>query len=595
MEKSRIASKNFMEMRRQAEEHLKRGVKNVPQHSVSKEEMQRLIHELAIHQIELEMQQEELLQSQEELEEGLERFTELYDFAPLGYLTLARDGTILQVNLTATKLLGVERSLLVGDRFGRFVATEDVPGFNALLERAFSSDGLVSSEVMLWNDEISHLHPDHSLFAKRGAVTDRTVRIDAVVSNDGQECRAAVSDISMQKHVEKENAALQSSLIQLRKMESIGRLSRGVAHDFNNMLQVMLGKIDLLVAAQGVSSSVKERLIDLRMFVLKSAGLPHQLLVCARKQTISPVVLDVNAAVTEMLNMLNHLLGEDINLTFTAGQDLWLVMIDPSQVDQIMANLALNSRDAIQGSGTFTIETFNVVVDESYSRRHPESHPGEYVQLVVRDDGRGIDKETIHSVFEPFFTTKPMNESHGLGLATLYGITRQNNGFVEVSSRDGECTTFKLYFPRCSDLPLGNAPEKEPFEVPGGEETILLVEDNDSVREITVEFLKSFGYPVLAASTLSEALSLSADYSGGIHLLVADMITSVTNGWDLSLEIIKSRPEMKSLFISGYNADVFDHSGEQHERIPFLGKPFSRLDLACKVREVLDMDHFFGK
>ncbi|MBV5303012.1 MAG: PAS domain-containing protein, partial [Chlorobium sp.] len=218
MEKSRIASKNFMEMRRQAEEHLKRGVKNVPQHSVSQEEMQRLIHELAIHQIELEMQQEELLQSQEELEEGLERFTELYDFAPLGYLTLARDGTILQVNLTATKLLGVERSLLVGDRFGRFVATEDVPGFNALLERAFSSDGLVSSEVMLWNDEISHLHPDHSLFAKRGVVTDRIVRIDAVVSNDGQECRVAVSDISMQKHVEKENAALQSSLIQLRKM-----------------------------------------------------------------------------------------------------------------------------------------------------------------------------------------------------------------------------------------------------------------------------------------------------------------------------------------------------------------------------------------
>lgn len=594
MEKSRIASKNFMEMRRQAEEHLKRGVKSVPKLSVSYEELQRLIHELAIHQIELEMQQEELVQSQEELEEGLERFTELYDFAPLGYMALARDGTILQVNMTGTKLLGVERSLLMGDRFGRFVASEDVPDFNALLEKAFSSDGHVFCELKLCNEAISHFSADPSLCAKRGVLPDRIVRIDAVVSNDGQECRAAVSDVSMQKHVEKENVSLQSSLIQFRKMESIGRLARGLAHDFNNMLQVMLGKIDFLIAAPGVSSSVRERLIDLRMFVLKSAGLPHQLLVFARKQTISPVVLDFNAAVTEMLNMLRNLLGEDINLTFTPGQDLWLVLIDSSQVDQIMGNLALNSRDAIQGAGTFSIETCNVVVDDTYSRRHPESHPGEYVQLVVRDDGRGIDNETIHFIFEPFFTTKPISESHGLGLATLYGIVRQNNGFLEVSSRDGECTIFKMYFPRCRDLPLGNSPEKEPLEVPGGEETILIVEDNDSVRAITVEFLKSFGYRVLTASTLSEALLLSAEYSASIHLLVADMIMSGPNGWDLSLEIIKSRPELKSLFISGYNADVFDHSCEQHESVPFLGKPFSRLDLACKVREVLDMDHFLG-
>ena len=293
---------------------------------------------------------------------------------------------------------------------------------------------------MLWNDELSHLLPD------------RIVRIDAVVSNDGQECRAAVTDITMQKHAEKENAALQSRLIQLRKMESIGRLARGVADDFNTMLQVVLGKIDLLIPAKGVSSSVRERLIELRMFILKSAGLPYQLLVFARKQTIEPVVLDVNAVVTEMLNMLRHLIGEDIDLTFTPGKDLWLVLIDPSQLDQIMANLALNSRDAIQGAGTFTIETCNVVVDDTYSRSHPESRPGEYVQLLVRDDGRGIDQEAIHSIFEPFFTTKPMSESSGFGLATLYGIVRQNNGFVEVSSRNGEGTTFEIYFPRCSDV-----------------------------------------------------------------------------------------------------------------------------------------------
>ncbi|MEI6639746.1 MAG: response regulator [Chlorobium sp.] len=425
MKKSRIASNNFTEMRRQAEEHLKSGVKNILKFSASHEEMQRLIHELAIHQIELEMQQEELLQSREKLEEGLERFTDLYDFAPIGYLTLARDGTILQVNLTGTKLLGVERSLLVGDRFERFVAPEDLPDFNALLERAFNSDGHVSCEVRLHIDDFSHSLDDlSSLLPNNGAWHHRTVHIDAVVSDNGQECRTTVSDITRQKHREQENGALQSSLIHLQKMESIGRLARGVAHDFNNILQVMLGNIDLLIATGDVSSSIRERLNELRMFVLKSSALPHQLLVFARKQTTP-----------------------------------------------------------------------------------------------------------------------------------------------------------------------GSSPEKEPAEAPEGDETILLVESNDSVLEVTVEFLKSFGYNVLTAATLSEALSLSADYSSRIHLLVTDMIMSGTNGWDLSLEMIKSRPELKSLFISGYNADIFEHYGEQDEHIPCIGKPFSRLDLSCKVLEVLDMDH----
>ena len=594
MEKDRASAKDLMELRLQAEEHLRTQEPNMPSLSASHIEMQKINHELAVHQIELEMQQTELLQLREKLELELERFTELYDFAPLGYLMLARDGTILQVNLTGTILLGVERSLLVGDRFNKFVATEDLPDFKTFLERVFSKKGTVSCEVMLQSDDRSHVSDDfHSLLPKKGALHHRTVRIDAVVSDDGQECRAVVTDISMQKLIEKENAELQSSLVQLRKLESISRLAGGLAHEFNNMLQVMMGKIDNLIAGKGVSRNVRERLIGLRLFVLKSAGLPHQLLVFARKQVIVPVVLDCNVAVDEMLNMLRRLIGEDINLTFTPGNNLWPVMIDPSQVDQIMVNLALNSRDAIQGAGTFTIETGNVVLDDTYSQNHPGALPGEYVQLVVRDNGRGIDKETMLSLFEPFFTTKTITENSGLGLATLYGIVKQNNGFVDVSSRDGEGTTFEIYLPRSSDV-LGSSAEKEPTEVPEGDETILLVEDNDSVREITEEFLKSFGYHVLTANTLAEALSLSADYSDNIHLLVTDMIKSATSRWHLSKAIIKSRPELKILFISRYNADIFDHHGDQNEHIPFLGKPFSRLDLACKVREVLDMEPFIG-
>jgi two-component system cell cycle sensor histidine kinase/response regulator CckA len=590
MKKNRVPSENFTVLRREAEEHLKAVGQKIPDLTASPDEMQRIIHELAVHQIELEMQQEELLQSREELEEGLERFTELYDFSPLAYLTLARDGTILQVNLTGTKLLGVNRLRLTGDRFGRFVAAEDLQIFNSLLENVFNSSDNGTCELRVWSDEIPLSPAERSLSTDNGALHYRTVRIDAVVSNDGQECRAALSDVSIQKQVEKENAALQASLIEVRKMESLGRVAGGVAHDFNNMLQVMLGNIDLLIAAEGVSGNIREKLTDLRMFVLKSARLPHQLLVFARKQIIEPVVLDFNAAVAEMLNMLRGLIGEDINLVVKPGRSLWPVMIDPSQVDQIMVNLALNSRDAIQGAGTLAIETSNIVVDASYNRSHPEPLPGEYVQLIVRDDGRGIDKKTINSIFEPFFTTKPMGESSGFGLATVYGIVRQNNGFIEVSSQEGEGTTFEIYLPRCSYVVPAGRPEKQLVKAAGGDETILLVDDDASMREMTVKFLKSFGYRVLIANSPAEALSLSADYSGTINLLVTDLIMPGMNGWNLAVEITKSRPEMKRLFISGYTDDVFERTGQQDDRGPFLGKPFSRLEFGCKVREALDMD-----
>lgn len=474
MKKNGVYSKNFTELRSQAEEYLKRGLYKTPEPSASHDEMQRIIHELEVHQIELELQQEELLQSRDELEMGLERFTELYDFAPLGYLTLSRDGTILQVNLSGTKLLGVSRSELIGDRFGRFVATEEGRSdFTLLLERVFSSSDNCFCEVVLQKDEYSLPQVDDMLLRNKGSLQYRTVRIDAVVSKDGQECRAAVSDISLQKQAEKENAALQSSLVQFRKMESIGRLAGGFAHDFNNLLQVMLGNIDHLIVAKGVNSSVREQLSDLRMIVLKSAKLPHQLLVFARKQAIEPTVIDVNAAVSEMLNMLRRLIGEDINLVFTPAKELWPVRIDPSQVDQIMANLAINSRDAIHGAGILSIETRNVVIDAVYCRSNSEALPGEYVQLVVRDNGRGIDKEAIKSIFEPFFTTKPMMESSGFGLSTVYGIVRQNNGFIEVFSRDGEGTTFEIYIPRCCVEVPGSSPATKSVEEPVDGETIL--------------------------------------------------------------------------------------------------------------------------
>ena len=381
------------------------------------------------------MQQEELLQSRDDLEKGLERYTELYDFAPVGYLTLARDSTILEVNLTATRMVGVERSLLKGARFVIFVDPEECCVFNALIERVFSHQEPAFCEVML-------LHDDDPLLPRR------VVRIEAVVQDDGQSCWMVLSDITRQKQIESENARLQATLVQARKMESIGRLAGGVAHEFNNMLQVMLGNIDLLIARKDLDGSAHHSLAAVRSSIMKSARVVRQLLAFSGKQIISPTILDLNVVVEHIVKMLPRLLGEHIKVVFTPGDGLWSVRIDSTQIDQIMINLALNARDAITEIGTLVISTGNIVVDSAFCSVHSEMVPGDYVLLEVHDDGCGIDNQTLESIFEPFFTTKSMTEGSGLGLATVYGIVRQNQGAIFASSRKGAGTIFEIYLPR---------------------------------------------------------------------------------------------------------------------------------------------------
>ncbi len=575
---------DYSRLRRKAEGRLQESQQNNPEFSSSPEEMHRIIHELSVHQIELEMQQEELLQSREELEKSLERYTELYDFAPLGYLTLARDGTILEVNLTGTKILGVERSLLKGDRFGLFVLDEDIPLFNALLDRLFSSREAGSCEVRLRGDEARQSHTE-----SHGAVKEQqTLHLEAVLSDDGQECRAVVSDITRQKKIEKENALLQATLAQSQKLESIGRLAGGVAHDYNNMLQVMLGNIELLNDEDDLGSGARTMLDNLRNSVLKSAALTRQLLAFARKQLITPKIIDFNAAVSEMLTMLRSLIGENIQLIYTPGSALWPVKMDSSQIDQIMANLAINARDAIRGAGTMSIRTCNVSADALYCQQYPEMIPGDYVLLIVEDNGCGMDTETLELVFEPFYTTKSMAEHSGLGLATVHGIVRQNNGFIKVSSKKGEGTTFEIYLPRSVVSAGEHCPTKESEVFPGGSETILLVEDEDTVREVAEGFLKSFGYRVLVAESPDEALSLFKKHSSSIGLLITDILLPQMSGRELAERVRRMQPGLKCLLISGYSGDFFDHPEGSDVALPFLGKPFTRMELAVKVREVLD-------
>ncbi|ACF43563.1 two-component system sensor histidine kinase NtrB [Pelodictyon phaeoclathratiforme] len=440
MKKSQATVTDISELRCRAEDHLRKSQPGEQGFSLSQGDMHRMIHELSVHQIELQMQQEELLQSKDELEDALARYTRLYDFAPVGYLTLAVDGTILDANLTATTMFGVDRSLLKGSCMALFVAPEEMRVFKALMERVFSHQAQGSCDLTLCYESLS-------------ATLRCTVHIDAVIQDDGQSCCMALSDVTRQKRIEREHAAIQITLVQAQKMESIGRLAGGVAHDMNNMLQVQLGNIEYLLSMGELSESVRLTLSDLQNSVMRSAGIVRQLLAFARKQIIHPKVLDFNAAITTILRMLGHILGEHIKLIFAPGTLLWSVKIDAVQIDQIMTNLALNARDAIKVNGTLFIVTRNVVVEADFCHDHSELIPGDYVLLEVRDDGFGMEKEVLDYVFEPYFTTKFMGDGAGLGLAMVYGIVQQNHGAIFASSIKGTGTTFAIYLPRVPACP----------------------------------------------------------------------------------------------------------------------------------------------
>jgi len=321
---------------------------------------------------------------------------------------------------------------------------------------------------------------------------------------------------------------------------------------------------------------------------LRSADLTRQLLAFARKQTAAPKILDLNVTISGMLEMLRRLVGEDIDLLWAPELDLWKVKIDPSQVDQILANLAVNARDAISGVGAVTMRTENVAIDDSNSAETPEFIPGQYVLLTVSDTGTGMSKEVRENIFEPFFTTKEVGKGTGLGLSTVYGIVKQNDGFIYVASEPGKGTTFKIYLPRF-EAETAQAPSGEiTVKRPTGTETILLVEDDEAILDLGRMILENVGYKVLAAHTPVYALHLVEEHPGDIHLLITDVVMPEMNGRELAEQLSAIRPNLKCLYMSGYTADAIAHRGILDEGVNFIQKPFRSDDLAAKVRHMLD-------
>jgi len=512
--------------------------------------------------------------AEEALRMSEEKFAKAFNHSPLWVvITTLDEGRYLEVNDTFLHETGYTREEVIG-RTSNELGLRLSPREREDLVRLIREKGSVRNL-------------DVKRRVRSGEIRDMLLSAEMLPMSGVEAMVVALIDVTDLRKAEKEKEQLESQLLQAQKLESVGRLAGGVAHDFNNMLNVITGYAELALDKTSPDDSRTKDLQEILKAGQRSAEITRQLLAFARRQTVSPQVLDLNETVDSMLRMLRRLIGEDIDLLWRPGSDLWSVNMDPSQVDQILANLCVNARDAIGGVGKVTIETSNVSFDENYCADHAGFIPGEYVLLAVSDDGHGMGTETLENLFEPFFTTKGVGEGTGLGLSMIYGIVRQNNGFINVYSEPEEGATFRIYFPRhTSEYQKDQVHSLT--EIPAAQgETILVVEDETSIRQLTKTMLVRLGYTVLEAPSPLKAMDIVKEYGGPIHLLITDVVMPKMNGRDLAKKLQNSYPTLKVLFMSGYTANVIAHRGVLDSNVHFMQKPFSRRDLAVKVQEAL--------
>jgi PAS domain S-box-containing protein len=515
-------------------------------------------------------------QAEEALRKGEEVFRELYDNAPVGYFEYDAQGCILSVNRTELEMLGYTLEEMIGQPVWKFIVEEDIAR-NLIL-------GKLAGTVPPSRDlERTYRRKDGTTFP--ALVQDRLLR-DADGSIKG--LRATVQDITERKQIEQEKANLEEQLRQSQKIEAIGRLAGGIAHDFNNLLTVIKGYSQLSLVETEDGSPLKENLEEITKAAERAADLTRQLLAFSRRQILEMKVLDLNSLLMDLDKMLHRLIGEDIELITLLADDLGRVKTDPGWVEQIIMNLAVNARDAMPKGGKLTVETANVELDEAYARGHIAVKPGRYVMLSVSDTGVGMTPEVRQQVFEPFFTTKEKSKGTGLGLSTVYGIVKQSGGNIWVYSEPGQGTTFKIYLPRV-DEPLEELRERVvKEELPQGKETVLVVEDEQAVRQLAVRILKRQGYKVLEAPQGVDALLLCEERKEPIHLILTDVIMPGMSGRQLVDRCWQIRQDFKALYMSGYTDNAIVQHGVLVEGINYIQKPFTVEALARKVREVLD-------
>ena len=431
-------------------------------------------------------------------------------------------------------------------------------------------------------------HLNHEYRKQDGSVIALESSITPVLNPQGQlrGYRGISRDISERKRAAEEQARLQAELLQSQKLETMGRLAGGIAHDFNNMLTVICSYVEILLNEIDEQHPFYRRLADVHHAAQHSAELTRQLLMFARRQLVVPAVIDVNQALTDSLRMLQRLIGEDIELIWTPGAGIWPVKMDVTQMGQVLANLAVNARDAIDGHGRIEIDTANVSIPPGQEQTSLENANSGWVRITFRDSGCGMDEATLAQIFEPFFTTKDGSKGTGLGLSSVYGIIKQNHGSIEASSQPGNGTTFIIHLPRSMQA-AGALSSKQQTQEHAFNETILLVDDEAAILEIGTFILTQQGYTVLTAASPAKALVLSQEHPGSIDLLITDIIMPEMNGRELAARITAARPRLKILYISGYTADIIAPDGELEAGMQFLEKPFSMKSLRQKVHEVL--------
>ncbi len=514
-------------------------------------------------------------EAEDTIRESEERFrAALYSIGD-GVITTDTHGNVLQMNHVAERLTGwteagaqgkpIEEIFLVVDEGSGETLTNPV-------RRALAGDSTGGLA-------------DHSALISRAGASHPIADSAAPITRRGGEVTGVVLVFNDQS----ERRELQSELMQAQKMDAVGRLAGGIAHDFNNMIGVILGYATLLKGKLNPDDPLVKHASAIISAAERSAELTKQLLAFARKQVIAPRLLDLNQAIASMEKMLQRLIGEHITLTISPGSGLWITRIDPVQLDQILANLSTNARDAIDGVGSIMIGTENLTIDETNRRDNGDAVPGEYVVLSFSDDGRGMEKAVRDRIFEPFFTTKEKDRGTGLGLATVFGIVKQNAGFIHLESEVSRGTTFRIYLPRIhGEAEKPAAPEKPVHG--SGRETVLVVEDEEQLLSLAVQVLKDRGYNVLSAKTPGDAVLLCTRTEGTIDLLVTDVVMPGMNGRELREQIEKIRPGMKVMYMSGYAENVVPLRDIVEAGVDFLGKPFTPSALALKIREILDRE-----
>jgi len=506
-------------------------------------------------------------------EEALRRsetgFKSVVEDAPYGIYRASTAGRFLQVNPALKKMLGYDSS--------QELCTKDLAG------EIFQHSGeyLRLIELLRRTEEIK----DVEMEWKRKDAASITVRCSGRRVDD-ENGAPAYFEVFAEDVTEKR--VLEKQLRMAQKMEAIGRLSGGIAHDFNNLLGVIIGYSRVLKRELGASSVLFEHALEIEKAGQRAASLTKQLLAFSRQQVLTPAVLNLNTLASDMQKMLPQLLGEDVEVTLILDPNLGNVKADQSQVEQVIMNLAVNARDAMPMGGKLKIETKNVQLDEAFTRRHPGAKVGTYVLLAVTDTGTGMDAATLTHIFEPFFTTKERGKGTGLGLATVYGIVKQSNGYTGVDSAPGKGTAFQIYLPRHAGQTVVEEPERPFSDMLRGSETILLVEDSEPLRKLVKTFLDSAGYRVFSADSGESALEVSTKIERALDLLLTDVVMPGMNGRILAEHLLPRQPGMRVLYMSGYTDSFIAGHGVLDPGTHLLHKPFTEDVFLRKVREVLD-------